>query len=98
VTDPPSIGPAALARLDQLGGPGLATDLITLDLRLPDMAGEELRRQLSSDATLSAIPVVAVSIVRAENRNRLPTAACVLDKPVSRESLRAVLGPRLRVS
>jgi CheY-like chemotaxis protein len=86
-----------------LGEEGLAQarawrpDLITLDHRLPDMAGEEVLRQLSSDATLSATPVLVVSIVGAENRSRLPTAACVLDKLVSRESLRQVLGPRLRV-
>ena len=70
-------------------------DLVTLDLRLPGMHGEEVLRRLTSDPDLSRIPVVVISIVGAEYRTRLPAAAHVLDKPVTRESLRAALAPRL---
>jgi CheY-like chemotaxis protein len=70
--------------------------LITLDLRLPEMDGTEVLRLLASDAQLSGIPVVVISIVASENRSRLAPAACILDKPVSRESLAEVLGPLLR--
>ena len=72
-------------------------DLVTLDLRLPGMAGEEVLRRLASDPELSRIPVVVISIVGAEYRTRLPAAAHVLDKPVTRESLQAALAPRLWV-
>jgi hypothetical protein len=40
--------------------------------------------------------VVVISIVGGENGARLPAAAHVLDKPVSRESLRQVLAPTFR--
>lgn len=39
-------------------------DLITLDMRLPDMPGMEMLRRLKTDATTRDIPVVIVSAIR----------------------------------
>jgi signal transduction histidine kinase len=86
------------------GAEGLAAarewrpNLITLDLRLPGMAGSEILRQLKQDPDLARIPVVVISIVGEDHRGRLPGAAEVIDKPVTREMLREVLGPHLHAA
>ena len=45
-------------------------DLVVLDIRLPDMSGYDVCRQIKSDAEMSAIPVlhVSASFVRAEDQ------------------------------
>jgi signal transduction histidine kinase/GAF domain-containing protein len=86
------------------GAEGLAAarewrpNLITLDLRLPGMDGSEILRRLKEDPDLARIPVVVISIVGEDHRGRLPGAAEVIDKPVTREMLREALGPHLRAA
>jgi DNA-binding response OmpR family regulator len=49
-------GGQALQRLDEA-----AVDLVVLDVRLPDISGYEVCRQIKADARYSAIPVIHVS-------------------------------------
>jgi two-component system, cell cycle response regulator DivK len=42
-------------------------DLVLMDLRLPDLDGAEAARRLRSDEHTAAIPVVALSAIRAED-------------------------------
>jgi signal transduction histidine kinase/DNA-binding response OmpR family regulator len=66
-------------------------DLIVLDLMMPEMSGWEVLKALKADPTLSNVPVVVVSIVARENRGTILGAVDLLDKPVSREALHALL-------
>jgi two-component system chemotaxis response regulator CheY len=43
-------------------------DLVLTDINMPQMNGEELVRQIESDALLRAIPVIVVSTDASENR------------------------------
>jgi PAS domain S-box-containing protein len=70
--------------------------LITLDLMMPGMDGWQVLRELKAAPELQAIPVVVVSIVATEHPNSLFGAVEVLDKPVTRESLGALLTRTLR--
>ncbi len=65
--------------------------LILLDIMMPHMNGFEVLERLRADATLAAIPVVIVSIVATENRRRAVGATALIDKPVRREDIEAVL-------
>lgn len=65
--------------------------LITVDLMMPLVDGWEVVRALKADPELSAIPVVVVSVVAGDNRGHIIGAVDVLQKPVAREDLRAVL-------
>jgi two-component system sensor histidine kinase/response regulator len=71
-------------------------DLITVDLMMPLVDGWEIVRALKGDPRLQAIPVVVVSVVAGENRGRILGAVDVLQKPVAREDLLAVLQRNLR--
>jgi PAS domain S-box-containing protein len=70
--------------------------LITVDLMMPLVDGWEVVRALKADPHLQAIPVVVVSVVAGENRGRILGAVDVLQKPVVREALLAVLRRNLR--
>jgi PAS domain S-box-containing protein len=65
--------------------------LILLDIMMPQMNGLEVLERLRSDAKLAAIPVAIVSIVASEQRKRAVGAAALIDKPVRREEIEAVL-------
>jgi CheY-like chemotaxis protein len=69
----------------------LHPDLITLDLRMPGMDGWELIERLKQDPALARIPVVVVSVIADESRASLLGAIDVLQKPVDRDALEAVL-------
>jgi CheY-like chemotaxis protein len=69
-------------------------DLILLDLQLPGMDGLELTRRLKADATLSRIPVVAVTAYAMKgDENKARDAGCdgYLVKPVDKRQLREVV-------
>jgi PAS domain S-box-containing protein len=63
--------------------------LIVLDLLLPSLNGLEMLEQIKSDPKTSHIPVIVVSIIGEENRQRAMAlgAADVLQKPVSQAKL-----------
>ena len=65
--------------------------LITVDLMMPLVDGWEVVRALKADPQLHDIPVVVVSVVAGENRGHILGAVDVLQKPVAREDLLAVL-------
>jgi PAS domain S-box-containing protein len=71
-------------------------DLIILDLMMPGMSGWDVLKTLKAHATLSAVPVVVVSIVARENRGTILGAVDLLDKPVSREGLHEILRRNLQ--
>jgi CheY-like chemotaxis protein len=75
-------------------------DVITLDLRLPDIDGLELLDQLKRNPDTRDIPVIIVSILADESDPRLDTAFALLPKPIDRVMLRrtvaAALEARLR--
>ena len=73
-------------------------DLITLDLMMPSMDGWQVVRAIKADPQLAHIPVVVVSVVGNENRGHILGAVDVLQKPVSRDDLAAVLQRNIRVS
>ena len=90
-------GDPALRRLSpaQTPGPGAARpDLIQLDLRLPDMPGEEVLRRLRADARTLDIPVIILSADATRERIAQLRAEGVMDyltKPIDvRGLLRAV--------
>ncbi len=65
--------------------------LITVDLMMPGLDGWQVIRALKADPALCHIPVVVVSIVASEHRGRILGAVEVLQKPVARADLLAVL-------
>jgi PAS domain S-box-containing protein len=71
-------------------------DLISVDLLMPGMSGWELVRKIKADPELRSIPVIVVSVVASENKGRVFGVVDVLQKPISREELLAVLQRNLR--
>jgi PAS domain S-box-containing protein len=71
-------------------------DLITVDLMMPGTNGWELLAQLKADPQLADIPVVIASIVAQENRSTVLGSVDILQKPVERDDLFAVLQRNLR--
>ena len=65
--------------------------LITVDLLMPQMDGASVIRALKADPQLRAIPLVVVSIVAKERRGSILGAVDLLEKPVVREDLLAML-------
>jgi PAS domain S-box-containing protein len=69
----------------------LRPSLIFLDLLLPKISGYDVLRILQGDDALRHTPVVIVSAVGTDSRSALTGAAAILDKPVDRDALFAVL-------
>jgi PAS domain S-box-containing protein len=65
--------------------------IITVDLLMPHMDGWQFIRTLKADPQVRYIPVVVVSVLAGENRGRILGSVDVLQKPVAREELLAVL-------
>jgi CheY-like chemotaxis protein len=66
-------------------------DIITVDLLMPRLDGWDVMRAMKADPQLRDIPVVVVSVIASENRGRIFGAVDVLQKPVVREDVLAVL-------
>jgi CheY-like chemotaxis protein len=71
-------------------------DVITLDLRLPDIDGLDLLEQLKTNVTTRDIPVIIVSILADESDPRLDTAFALLSKPIDRLALRRTVSAALQ--
>jgi PAS domain S-box-containing protein len=69
----------------------LNPDLITLDLMMPGRNGWDMLSSLKSDPDLAEIPIVIISVVAQESRATLAGALDVLQKPIDRTELHAVL-------
>jgi CheY-like chemotaxis protein len=65
--------------------------LITVDLMMPSLHGADVIRAIKGDPELRPIPVVVVSVVAAESRGQILGAVEVLEKPIQRKDLLAVL-------
>jgi PAS domain S-box-containing protein len=65
--------------------------IITVDLLMPRMNGWKVIQTIKADPQLRRIPAVVVSVVAAENGGRILGAVDVLQKPVARDDLLAVL-------
>jgi CheY-like chemotaxis protein len=77
-----------------------AFDLVLLDLRMPEMAGEEVCRHIREDLHLTTLPVVAYTAHgMPEERERMLQAGFsgLLVKPVSLQDLRSVCDAALAV-
>ncbi len=70
-------------------------DLITLDLKLPDMPGWEVLNRLKQNDLTSSIPVVIISIIANENRGSILGAMDYLQKPVDKHALSYAIGRNL---
>jgi two-component system, cell cycle response regulator DivK len=60
-------------------------DIVLMDLRLPDLDGGEAVRRLASDERTAAIPVLALSALRADEASTGPPGAGFvgyLEKPI----------------
>ncbi|MGD8726542.1 MAG: response regulator [Gemmatimonadales bacterium] len=69
----------------------LQPDVITLDVRMPGMDGWAVLGALKSDPSLSAVPVVMVSILEDKNLGIALGASEYLTKPVDRDRLGVIL-------
>jgi two-component system, cell cycle response regulator DivK len=56
-------------------------DLVLMDLRLPDLGGEEAARRLAADAATERIPVVALTALRVEEARAIGFLGHV-EKPI----------------
>ena len=65
--------------------------LITLDVIMPEKDGWDVLKSLKSDATLSAIPVIMLTIVDEKTKGYTLGASDYIIKPVNREQLLSVL-------
>jgi signal transduction histidine kinase len=75
-------------------------DLITLDVRLPDLDGFEVCRRLKANPTTAHIPVLHISATFTDKEYRvrgLESADGYLAEPISREELLATVGSLLRL-
>jgi CheY-like chemotaxis protein len=71
-------------------------DVITLDLRLPDIDGLALLEQLKINPDTREIPVIIVSILADESDSRLDSAFALLPKPIDRNALRRTVAAALQ--
>jgi len=62
-------------------------DLITLDLKMPEMNGETFLKLLQADETMQNIPVVVVSIIARDKRGQLPGIVDFVQKPIHQQQL-----------
>jgi CheY-like chemotaxis protein len=65
--------------------------LITVDLMMPSLHGTDVVRAIKGDPALRSIPVIVVSVVAAENRGQILGEVDVLEKPIQRDELLAVI-------
>ena len=70
-------------------------DLITLDIRLPDLDGFEVLQLLKRDVETADIPVVIVSVTQDRQRGLRMGATEFLVKPLDEQRLREVILPLL---
>lgn len=70
-------------------------DLITLDIRLPDLDGFEVLQLLKRDGETADIPVVIVSVTQDRQRGLRMGATEFLVKPLDEQRLREVILPLL---
>ncbi len=70
-------------------------DLITLDIRLPDLDGFEVLQLLKRDVDTADIPVVIVSVTQDRQRGLRMGATEFLVKPLDEQRLREVILPLL---
>jgi two-component system cell cycle response regulator DivK len=61
-------------------------DVVLMDLRLPDLGGDEAARQLAEDGRTASIPVVALSALPAGETSAAGFAG-YLEKPIDVQSL-----------
>ena len=73
-----------------------APDLISLDIRLPDINGFEVLRRLRSQPETADIPVVVVSVISDEARGMRFGAVDYLTKPIDEEKLIRVVKRTLK--
>lgn len=66
--------------------------VITLDVLMPGADGWQVLRELKADSMLAEIPVVMCTILDEKNKGYALGAAGYMNKPVSRDNLRDVLG------
>jgi signal transduction histidine kinase/CheY-like chemotaxis protein len=79
----------------------VSADLIVTDLSMPGLNGLEVARQVRSDATLAALPVIAVSASTSRfSRGEALGAGCssFVEKPVHFDELLAEIGRLLKLS
>ena len=70
-------------------------NLITLDLNLPDIPGDEVLHHLASDAELANIPVVVLSAYTVR-LHRTPQVVRVMSKPFDLDDLLATIESALK--
>jgi CheY-like chemotaxis protein/two-component sensor histidine kinase len=66
-------------------------DLVTLDLRLPDIPGLEVLQQIKAHESLAFIPVVIISILSEERESHRLGARAYLSKPIEEGRLLATI-------
>lgn len=95
-----SMGHTVLTATDGVHGLALARsekpELLLLDLHLPGLGGFQVVRELRSDETLRALPVIAISAGSAADRAEAMSAGCddFVSKPYQPEELRAAIRRR----
>lgn len=73
---------------------GMRPDVVLLDLDLPGMDGLEIARQLKANASLSKIPLIAISagVMKWERKQALDVGCCAfVEKPFDIAQLRALV-------
>ena len=70
-------------------------DLITLDIELPGMQGDELARRLQADPLTHDIPVLILSVL-VDDPSSMQFGAVALSKPIDQQELLATVGQMLR--
>ncbi|MCF7823673.1 MAG: PAS domain S-box protein [Candidatus Marinimicrobia bacterium] len=71
-------------------------DLITLDIQMPNISGDTFLKALKSDVKFQDIPVVVVSVIARESKERLAGAVDFIQKPVHRQQLLWAIKRNLR--
>jgi signal transduction histidine kinase/DNA-binding response OmpR family regulator len=66
-------------------------DLVTLDLRLPDMNGLEVLQAVKKHQALASIPVVIISVLSSEKERQTLGARAYLTKPIEADRLLATI-------
>ena len=74
----------------------LMPDLVTLDLKMPDMDGWATLRAFKADPGVRSLPVVVVSVIAAEARGTFLWEVDLVGKPVDRDALQEAVRRNLR--